>query len=299
MKNKIWKIGIALAMVTLLVVSMAIPAMARGNDKAASDITGELASDINIVKGKVTTVNAADSTFEIQTSSGEAVTIKVDTNTKYYLINAGPTDLPAIKEQMKDRVKEMQQNRQEKGNNSANERGSGNKNTAATPTVDEINDPEELDEMEAGLEANVEANQGFWGKIRSAINRAPKFGKSAAFADIAVGDGIVARVMPNENLAKQVMIVKPSNIQTIKGQITAVTADSFTLTTADNTRVTLKWDARTEVTHKWAVAIKVGQYAQSVYNSETLIAKTISVRPEVATTPTVTPTTTADTQATY
>lgn len=298
MKNKIWKIGIALAMVAVLVVSMAIPAMARGNDKAATEAAGTLAADTNIIKGKVTAVNAAGSTFEIQPANGEKMTIKVDTNTKYYLINAGPTDLPAIKEQVKDRVKEMQQDRLEKDNND-NERGLGNKNTAPTPTVDEANDPEELDEMEAGLESNIDANQGFWGKIRSAINRAPKFGKTAAFSDIVVGDGIVARVMPNENLAKQVMIVKPSNIKTIKGQITAVTADSLTVTAADNTVVTLKWDAKTEVTIKGAVAIKVGQYAQSVYNSETLVAKTISVRPEVPVTPTVTATTPAATQTTY
>jgi len=293
MKNKIWKIGIALAMVAVLVVSMAIPAMARGNDKTAPEAAGTLTTDITIIKGKVTALNAAASTFVIQPSSGEAVTIKVDNNTKYYLISAGPTDLPAIKEQVKDRVKEMQQNRQDKGNNNDNERGLGNKNTEATPTIDEVNDPEELDEMEAGLQANIEGSQGFWGKIRSAINRAPKFGKTAAFTDMVIGDGILVRVMPNENLAKQVLIVKPSNIKTINGQITAVTADSFTVTSAGSTVVTLKWDTNTVVTIKGAVTIKVGQYAQVVYNSQTQIAKTINIRPEAPAA--LTPTTPAPT----
>ncbi len=287
MRNKIWKIGVALALVAMLVVSLAVPALAKGNDKAAN---ANAVSSINIVKGKVTAVNATGSTFEVQPASGDAVTITVDNNTKYYQVNAALADLPAIKEQLKDKVKEMLQNHQDKGN-SANQRGLGNKNPEATPTVDEANDPEEMPEMEAGLQANVDSNQGFWGKIRSAFNRGPDFGHKAAFTDIAVGDGVVVNVMPNENLAKQVLIVKPSNIKTVKGQITAVTADSLTVTAADTTMVTLKWDANTEATIKGAVTIKAGQYAQAVYNSETLIAKSINVRPEAP--PTTTPTTEA------
>jgi hypothetical protein len=286
MKNKIWKIGIALALVVMLAVSLAVPALAKGNDKAAS---ATAISSINIIKGKVTVVNAAGSTFQIQPASGDAVTITVDNDTKYYQVNAALADLPAIKEQLKDKVKEMLQNHQDKGINSANQRGLGNKNPKATLTVDEANDPEEMPEMEAGLQANIDSNQGFWGKIRSAFNRGPNFGHKAAFTDIAVGDGVVVNVIPNENLAKQVLIVKPSKIKTIKGQVTAVTADSLTVTAADKTVLTLKWDANTEVTIKGAVTIKAGQYAQAVYNAETLIAKSINVRLEAP--PTTTPVT--------
>ena len=305
-KNKIWKIGIAVALVTVLAISMAVPALAKGGDKAASGASGVTAANtLNVVKGKVTAIDTAGSTFEVQPASGDAVTITVDTNTKFYQVNAGSANLPAIKAQVKERVQQMQQARQDlktKGNNNTNQRGLGNKNTAPATTqattntntaeVDEANDPEELLEMEAGLQANTEAPQGFFGKFKAIFNRGPKFGQTAAFTDLVVGDGVVVNVMPNENLAKQVLIVKASNLETVKGEITDVNADSFTVTAADDTEVTLQWDANTRVTIKGAISIEVGQYAQAVYNSETLIAKTINVRLEAPPTPTVaTPTT--------
>jgi hypothetical protein len=196
-------------------------------------------------------------------------------------------------------MKKDRQDSKTKGNNSINQRGEGNKNTqptttpATTPTntavIDEANDPEELPEMEAGLQVNVEANQGFMGKFKAIFNRGPKFGQNAAFTDLVVGDGVVVNIMPNENLAKQVLIVKPSNLKNVKGEITNVTATTFTVTAADNTNMTLKWDANTSVTIKGAVLMITGQWAQVVYNSETLIAKTINVRLEAPPTPTPTP----------
>jgi hypothetical protein len=89
-KNKIWKIGIALALVAVLVISMTVPALAKGGDKAAARATGVTANVVKVIKGKVTAVDTAANTFAVQPATGDAVTIKMDNNTRFYQVNAGP-----------------------------------------------------------------------------------------------------------------------------------------------------------------------------------------------------------------
>jgi hypothetical protein len=311
-KNKIWKMGAAIGMAAVMVAGMVVPALAEDGDNSGS--ADQSLYGANIIKGKVVSVDSEASTFSVQPASGDAVIITVDSNTKYYLINADISKLPAIKAQLKDRVQQMKKDRlSNKGPNNDNLRGLGNKRagvnnnnigentneTAANTTendnaaddsasVDEETNPEDLPEMEAGLRANMEAPQGFFGKLKAFFNRGPKFGKSAGFSDLEEGVGVVVNVMPNENLAKQVLIVEASLLKNAKGNITEVTDDSFTVETDDSTALTFKWDENTLVTIKGDITLKTGQWANVVYNSETMMAKSINVRPEAPATPTPT-----------
>ena len=289
-KNKVAKAGIAMFIIAALIVSLAVPALAKGGNQSGPGIsTVTASSDLNIIKGKVTEINTEDSIFEVQPASGDAVTITVDANTQFYKVNVDATNFPAIREQVKERVQKMQEargNMKPKGNHSSNERGQGNagadvENTGDNATDEaDVDDAEELPEIEAGLEANSESAQGFFNQFKAFFNRGPKFGQTAAFSDLVVGDGVVLKVMPNENLAKQVMIVKESNLKIVKGEIIDVDDDSFTITDVEGNEVTLNWDENTRISLLGAVSMETGQYARAVYNSDTMITRVINIQLE-------------------
>jgi hypothetical protein len=302
-KSKMFRTLTGLVMVLVLGLAMALPAMAEAT---ATPTTTANDANLNLVRGKVAAIAADGKSFEVLTAASAVVVISVDGNTKYYLVNGTAAAVEQVKTRVQERVKEKQQNIKNNKNNVENQRGNGDnkgKNkenqvvaqTSQTTAVneDDVNYEEDTD-MEEVLNANAENQQGVWGKFKSVFNRNPKMGQKAAFADLVVGDGVLVKVMPNENLAKQVLIIKASDIKTVKGDITAVTDTTFTITPKDTTidPVVLKWDANSRVIIKGAVSIKTGQYAVAVYKVSTLTIRIMDVFPSA---PTATPTISATT----
>jgi hypothetical protein len=302
-KSGLFKIGLACTVVAVLILGVALPAM------AATPTATTTAARIQeaIINGKVSVIAADSKSFTVQPETGDAVMVKVDANTKYYKTSGTPGALTQLQTDVAKRLP-TQTKTPETGKPTVlpNERGSAEKTSAQFSQVRPADvsariaeasksniKPEQMPEMKAALDLNAEQQANFWGKITSFFNRSPAIGKAATFADIAVGDAVVVKVMPKENLAKQVMIIKPDLTIAARGTITAVAADSFTLTTTATPYQTLvlKWDANTRVNIKGAVALEKGQVATVMYNSATLVASNVDAQiPAPAPTVTATPT---------
>ncbi len=110
-------------------------------------------------------------------------------------------------------------------------------------------------------------------------------GQSASVGDIAIGDNIVARV-DSKNLAKQVVIEKPSTIKTVQGTLTEITGNSLTITPTSGSAVKLTWDGNTRFNWTGGPSLQTGKNVIVTYDSQTMIAKVVS---EVRTTPAPSP----------
>jgi hypothetical protein len=175
------------------------------------------------------------------TKGGTPVVIYVDGNTRYFTINITPkiplpdftlkvpppikippindnkiTDkdiqrgLGAKKGQVETAktpvppVKGNIQNEKNNPKNSAMQKELANKKLQSQTAIIE-------DGETAGLvkqfTAAMESPKGLIDNITSLFGRVHKFGTNATFEDIKVDDWIVARLMPNEDLAKEVLII--------------------------------------------------------------------------------------------
>jgi hypothetical protein len=270
---KILKVALVFVLVVGLICSLALPAMAKNEGKGNPD-TSNLVK-VNTIKGKVESKAEDGSSFVVTDLGDNQTTIKVDSNTKYYLVQAAPFGA-AIKNKIQDKIQDFkntppgnpQNNKPDNMPNNMNQRGLGNKN-GQIGTVNEEDDDLDMamenPELEQGLIQNEQGPQGFFNKIKSWFGGWPSFGKAASFEDLEIGDGVVIRVMPNENLAKQVLIVKPSNIKKVIGIIDTVGSDSFMVTPEGGESVTLTFNSDTRVMLKGAIAMAAGQWATVIY----------------------------------
>ena len=115
---------------------------------------------------------------------------------------------------------------------------------------------------------------------RSNLGWLDTFNTKAQFSDIQTDNRVIARVNPNY-LALQVLIIKSAAVQSVKGTISAVSANSTTIAfppvNPDNS-ITLSITDNTRITLKGLVSVQEGQYAVAVYNKNTLVAQTINVQ---------------------
>jgi hypothetical protein len=109
--------------------------------------------------------------------------------------------------------------------------------------------------------------RGTFDRIKSWLGRWHGFGEKVSFKDIEVGDGVIVRVMPNETLAKQVFIVKPSNVKRISGKITSIAGNTFTVRPDSGADVILTIDNNTIVELKGSIGLGVGQWVSVVYKA--------------------------------
>jgi hypothetical protein len=235
-KRNALKIGIPFLMTVTLVLGMALPVLA---DNMPKPITG-----LRVVQGEVMSVASDNSTFVVQNGNQQPVTVKVDSNTKYFIV---PTGKPAA---------------------------AINSNIVKDKTIDKkVNKVKPEQSQAAELkELGVTANCG------NDLNGLGRFGKEAQFSDIQVGDRVIAQVKTTDNLATQVLIVKAPLIQRVKGIINAVSDNSITITPTNGTAVTLSWDGNTRFVLKGLISVQNGQYAAAVYNRNTMKAQTVDVQ---------------------
>jgi hypothetical protein len=103
-------------------------------------------------------------------------------------------------------------------------------------------------------------------------------GKEAKFSDIQIGDRVIAWVKTADNLATKVLIIRAPVTNRVKGNITAVSDSSITITSADGAAVILSWDVNTRFMLKGLISVQTGQYASAVYNRSTMTAQTVDVQ---------------------
>ncbi len=274
MKKKFIKIGVLL-MTVALILGLVLSGVAAA-DETENQPSTTATQPTKMVKGKVTSIDPGKTFFVVQSGEQEPVTIKVDSNTKYLTleIQKGIPKLEELREKVQEKVREKVQKEVQKLPKIV-ERGLGNKNGKANQQVP----PPQTEDEDADEDTPADEDNGDLKDLPNKINSLHRLGEKATFDDIAVGDSVVVRLMPNENLAKEVLIVKvkPQVLSKVHGIITAVTNDSLTIKKADNTEVTLGWDANTRFVLKGIISVEVGQTATAVYNTEALKAKVVEV----------------------
>lgn len=227
----------------------------------------------NIIRGEVASIAGDSTSFNVKPGNGEEITIKVDGNTRYFIItglSVGP---------VQGKVREKVQKGKGPKNGPNVERGLGKRNGIAT------------DEDEEDIEHSSTGTARIIGWLEKLLAKLGRPGQKATFADIAVGDNVVVRVMPNENLAKQVFIIRAGKIGRVNGTITAMSGQSITITAKDGTKVTINWDGDTRFELRGLIQVQVNQRASAVYNPADMKAKLVVVSPPApasATTTTVT-----------
>ena len=229
------KIGIPFLVIMTLVMGMALPVLA---DNESKPITGR------VVQGEVMSVASDNSTFVVQNGNQQQVTVKVDSNTKYFVVPAGKTSAAINNVTVKEKTADKK----------------ANKIKPKQSQAAELKEP--------GITANC-GNDSNW---------LDRFGKEAQFSDIQVGDRVIAQVKTADNLATRVLIIKAPIIQRVKGIITAVSDNSITITPANGTAVTLSWNGETRFVLKGLISVQNGQYASAVYNKNTMTAQTVDVQ---------------------
>lgn len=268
-KTRIVQTGIILLIISLLITGIALPAVAKDSRGQSGKSTSS--SLVDIVKGEITGIDETEQSFDVLTSDEETVTITTDTETGYFLVKAAP-----YADSIKERIREKVQVETNMGG-----RVDDNENFPpglASRWNEEIFYALQDEALEEGLKANAEEAGGIFNRIRSWFGFSHNFGEAASFEDIEVGDGVIVRMVPDESLAKHVLIIKPSDIVKIEGEVTDVNSDSITVKTEDED-VEISWDENTRVSLTGAIAVEEGQTVSVVYNKETGIAQTISVIP--------------------
>jgi len=229
------KIGVPFVAIMTLVLSTALPVLADNRSKPVPTLHVVQGEVLSITSDNATSDNA---TIVVRNGNKQPVTIKVDANTKYFMVPTGKATAAADNGIAKYQVAEM------KANNGQSKKLQVTKQ----------------------LEAVSIANCG------------NASGKEAQFSDIEVGDRIIAWVKTADNLATQVLIIKAPAIQKVRGTITAISDNSITITPANDTAVTLTWDVNTRFLLKGLISVQTGQYASAVYNRNTMIALTADVQ---------------------
>ncbi len=256
MKKRILKIG-AVVLGVALVLGLALPGIAAAQPQQEQK-RNQASVQSDFIKGQVVSIAQNGKSLVVQKSDGTQVTVTVDSNTKYFLGRAFPT-------RALDRLQERLQNAREKFKNI--QRGLGLKKGQAQYQPSE--DDEDVEEQAEAASAGVGQLPGLG--LAQGI-------KAASFSDIAAGDTVIVRVMPNETLAKQIFILKAPVIAQVKGTVTALDADSMIITRSDNSTIELKWDQDTRFVLRGVITIQ-GQTATVTYNSDSKLAKLVTINP--------------------
>jgi len=249
----------SIILLVVLICSIAVPITAKGNSDSSANAAAS--SQLSFVKGEVTDIDEDDLTLEVQTRNGETVTVATAEDTKFYQVSTvyrmtatGEVN-PGVNQG---------NNLHNQSPNTSGQSGWGNRpgQVAADNT-----DIEENAEYENGLMMNERVSHGWMGKIKSLFGKSHQYGEAAVFEDIEVGDKVVVRLNTEEDLAKQVLIIKASDIQTVRGDISDVDDDEITITN-DDEDYTLTLNEDTRVILKGAWQITEGQYAIATYEED-------------------------------
>lgn len=278
MHKSIVKVALSVTLVAGLLVGVVAPVMAAPTSTTAKEPP-------NLIKGRVLSLDEAGNSFVIETANQTQRTVKVDSNTKYYIVNAPPVVLPKPAAQIKGRVENGVKEKLNEIKNRVLERGQGNKNghTTASPELKK-EQIQEHERITAAARAVVPTNKPAVPPVDEqdmdfARELVAKIGSKAEFSDLKVGDTVFVRLMPNEDLAKEVFILRPPQVQKITGTIGEVTDTTITIVKDDNQSVTLNWDSNTQFILKGLISVQSGQRAAAVYDTADMKARTVNITP--------------------
>lgn len=259
---KILKIAGVSILALGLVLGTALPVVAAP-DRAkqwAEDFEGQT------VKGKVVSVDQENQEFVIK-SGEEELTIKVDENTKYFKLSVPGRITSQVQHWKQFRHQEQEQ--EEIGAPSGNGMGLGLKNQVRardlvreqTRLQDRLCQPdnEDMPRLKAKLKLN---------KL---------FGEEASFSDIEVGDMVAVWLAKDSSLAERVQIIEPATYASVSGTITDISSSAITITPNDGEPLTLSYNEGTVFTLKGIIQVQTGQSARAIYDSDNMIAKTVTV----------------------
>lgn len=264
------KICVPFIAIMTTVLSTALPVLA--------DSTLRPVPAIRLVQGEVLSVSSDNSTsdnstFVIQNRSQQQMTIKVDANTKFYIISMGKAaEATEVISAVRDKITEKKANKKESVQFDTLE---PNVNETEPKAKDKAPQLKRVEPKVKSVEPQTSVVTAYCGTDPYWLDR---YGKQAQFSDIQVGDRIVAWVKTADNLAIQVLIIKGPAIQKVKGTITAISDNSTTITPTSGIGVTLIWDANTRFVLKGLISVQSGQYAAAVYNKTTMMAITVDVQ---------------------
>ncbi len=248
MKKGILKIA-AVVLGGALVLGLVVPSVVAAKGPDREQLQAQLCppgQTINIIQGRVASIAQDGNSFVVQKADESQVTVTVDSNTKYFI---GTGLSPAQKNKIQEQLNKVQEKLKRL------QRGLGMK-WGQVPCNDI---------------AAAAGEPGMMGSLRSV--------KPGAFTDLAVGQAVVVRMMPNEALAKQVLILKALPLAAVSGTVSAVGDHTFTVTKADSTTVVLTWDGDTRFVIRGYASLQVGQTVNALYNSDTKLAKVVKVNP--------------------
>jgi hypothetical protein len=248
MKNKILRIGAVFLTVAVLLTGVVFPMTAN----AASPN-----SALHNIQGTVVSMATDNLSVVVQDGTQAKMTVKVDPNTRYLVVPVGKVNAVVNTQAVLPKKEMPKQNGNDKKGKEPPQAAAKAKASAHIPD-------------------NWKSNLGWL----------ETFNSQGKFSDIQVGDRIIASVNNPNNIARQILIIKAPVIQTVKGIISAISGNSITITPASGPAVTVTVDAKTPVTLHGLLSVQVKQYATSVYNKVTLVARTLNV---MATAPVVTP----------
>lgn len=279
------RVVVASVLALSLVLGLALPALAD------SDSTLPIvdAAKPRLVKGTVIEVDEENQAyFRVQSTENEIsvsavveiTTIRVDENTRYFLVDA-QRPIAALLQQFRLRNQAELSVRSEEALQLRLE------------TQAQVNAKEGQ-----GLDLGLQNQQ----RVRAEVQNQPQvrvqqrvaqteavpvtetqpvalrpFGEKAEFSDIEVGDRVVVWLASSENLARVVLIIKPVSYATVSGTITDVSSETIEITPEDGRPVTLRWNEETVFVLNGFIAVREGQMARAAYETEHMLAQKVAV----------------------
>jgi len=276
---KIWKILMITTLVVALVLGVTIPVLAASGKSAPQ--AGNLASEgeppswvkklPRIIRGEV--IDIDDRLFVVQTGE-ETPTIYVTEDTKYFIVTA-----PVMA------MHQWQLRSQSE--------------TTETPMPTMLRSRANILQLRKGNAGSSPAlfmpqdnGQGMAQKIRASLPWLSHSGEEATFSDIESGDKVVVLLATpandsltataEEQLTTQVvLIIRPSVWNRVAGTIESLSDDTIVIEpVSGGDVVSLRYDENTTFILKGFTSVETGQFAHVVYDTETMLARTVRVWPE-------------------
>jgi hypothetical protein len=275
----ILKIAVASVLALSLVLGLALPALADSDEPLpwAEDF------QIRVVKGTVTEVDEENQEYFKVQSGDDEIGIRVDENTKYFILDAPGRIVPLLEQfRLRNQAELGAQVRPGVGLSLQN-RGrvrAAAQNQAGLRAQNQLSQTESapVELQPARVKAQEQLVQTVTLPLpepQPAVSR--PLGAEAGFSDIEVGDRVVVWLANGESLAKWVLIIKPAVRAHVGGVITDVSSETIEITPDDGRPVTLRYNESTVFVLNGFIAVEEGQLARAVYDAEHMLAKKVVV----------------------
>jgi hypothetical protein len=295
------KVAVASVLALSLVLGLALPALAD----SGKPLPWTEDFQARIVKGEVTYVDEANQEYFKVQSGEDEIRIRVDEDTKYFVLNAPGRIAPMLEQfrirnqaevnaQAEQGVGMCPQNRVRAGALVQNQARLEVQNQLAQTETVPLPEPqparvrvqEHLVQTESvplgePQPARVRAQNQMVQMVTFPLPEpqpvSRPLGEKAEFSDIEIGDRVMVWIANGENLAKWVLIIKPAVRAHVGGTITELSSETITIAPDDGEAVTLRYNQDTVFVLSGFTSVEEGQLARAVYDREHMLAKKVAV----------------------